>query len=101
MLEKISETTRFLSSKIKDPPRVGMITGTGLGVLTENIEADIRLPYAEIPHFPRSTIEGHSGTLVFGSLANKPIMAMEGRFHLYEGYTPEQVTFPIRVMAKL
>jgi len=101
MLQKIDETAEFLSSKIRRPPRVGIITGTGLGVLTERIEVELRLPYSDIPHFPRSTIEGHSGTLLFGSLADQSIMAMEGRFHIYEGYTPEQVTFPIRVMARL
>jgi len=78
-----------------------MITGTGLGTLTEKIEVDFRIPYEDIPHFPTSTIEGHDGTLLSGQLAGKSILAMEGRFHLYEGYTPEEVTFPIRVMSRL
>jgi purine-nucleoside phosphorylase len=78
-----------------------MITGTGLGSLTEKIFVDLRIPYEKIPHFPRSTIEGHQGILVCGKLASKPVMAMEGRFHVYEGYSPTEITFPIRVMSKL
>ena len=78
-----------------------MIAGTGLGGLTEKIDVVKRLPYEEIPNFPCSTIEGHQGTLVFGYLADKPVIALEGRFHIYEGYSPEQVTFPIRVMKDL
>jgi purine-nucleoside phosphorylase len=88
-------------SKIKTPPKIGMITGTGLGELTQNIDVELRLPYETIPYFPRSTIPGHKGTLVFGSLAQKPVMAMEGRFHVYEGYDPNDITFPIRVMSQL
>lgn len=78
-----------------------MITGTGLGDLTQAMEIDVRLSYEEIPNFPRSTIEGHKGTLVFGNLAKRPVVAMEGRFHVYEGYSPAEITFPIRVMSKL
>lgn len=101
MIEKILETTHFLKSKMPQPPEVGLITGTGLGSLTDRIAIDFRLPYEEIPNFPRSTIEGHDGALVFGTLAEKKIIAMEGRFHIYEGYTPEEITFPVRVLAKL
>ncbi len=101
MLGKINQTTDFLSSKITDSPMIGMITGTGLGSLTEKVLVDLRISYEEIPNFPRSTIEGHKGTLVAGKLANKSIIAMEGRFHIYEGYSPKEITFPIRVMAKL
>ena len=101
MLEKIREAADFLLAKMPFPPRVGLITGTGLGNLTRNVEVLLRIPYAEIPHFPVSTIMGHKGTLVFGRLANQAVMAMEGRFHLYEGYSPEEVTFPVRVMARL
>src|SRR5512147_1641543 len=78
-----------------------MITGTGLGSLTERMTVDIKIPFGEIPHFPLSTVTGHDGFLVMGSIAGKKVMAMEGRFHLYEGYTPSEVTFPVRVMKKL
>ena len=101
MLEKIREAADFLLSKIPSPPKVGLITGTGLGNSTRNVKGQYRIPYAEIPHFPVSTTAGHRGTLVFGRLGNQAVMAMEGRFHLYEGYSPEEVTFPVRVMARL
>jgi len=101
MLKEIHVATDFLVSRIKDSPDIGMITGTGLGNLTEKMEVDFRLPYKEIPHFPTSTITGHRGTLVSGRLANKSVMALEGRFHIYEGYTPQEITFPIRVMSNL
>jgi purine-nucleoside phosphorylase len=101
MEEKIQEAVDFLASKITSPPKIGIILGTGLGGVTEKIEVELRIPYEEIPHFPISTIEGHRGTLVFGTLAEKNVVAMEGRFHLYEGYTPEEITFPVRVMSKL
>jgi len=101
MLEKIKETADFLKSRLNDSPTIGMITGTGLGALTERITADFQLPYEEIPNFPRSTVEGHRGMLVAGKLAGKSLIAMEGRFHLYEGYSPQEVTFPVRVMASL
>ncbi|MBU2499295.1 MAG: purine-nucleoside phosphorylase [Proteobacteria bacterium] len=101
MIEMIEETAAFLSSKIPRPPRIGLITGTGLGGITGQMQMDLRIPYPEIPHFPRSTTVGHRGTLAFGRLAGQSVVAMEGRFHLYEGYTPQQVAFPIRVMAKL
>ena len=101
MREKIRETADFLRSKMVEPPKIGMITGTGLGSLTEGMADEVRLPYEDIPHFPRATIEGHKGTFVAGTLANNPIIAMEGRFHLYEGYTPAEITFPVRVMAML
>ena len=101
MIDKIRETSDFLSSRSKITPKVGMIAGTGLGGLTEKIDVVKRLPNEEIPNFPCSTIEGHQGTLVFGYLADKPVVALEGRFHIYEGYSPEQVTFPIRVMKDL
>ena len=101
MLDKIKETADFLRSRLKNSPTIGMITGTGLGAITEKIVADFRLPYEEIPNFPRSTVEGHKGMLVAGKLAGRPLIAMEGRFHLYEGYSPQEVTFPVRVMAEL
>jgi purine-nucleoside phosphorylase len=81
--------------------QVGVILGTGLGALAEEIAAEATIPYDEIPHFPRSTVESHAGRLVCGSLGGKTVVAMEGRFHLYEGYTAAQVTFPIRVLKAL
>ncbi len=101
MLSKIKETADFLASRMSASPEVGMITGTGLGSVTEKVTADFRIPYEEIPHFPKSTVEGHEGTLVVGKFGNRPTIAMEGRFHLYEGYSPQEVTFPVRVMALL
>jgi purine-nucleoside phosphorylase len=82
-------------------PIVGIVLGTGLGALAQEIEAQAVIPYPEIPHFPHSTVQSHRGQLVCGTLAGKTVMAMEGRFHLYEGYTAAQVTFPIRVMRAL
>jgi purine-nucleoside phosphorylase len=101
MSAEIQSATDFLASKLATPPQIGMITGTGLGSLTEKMGVDHRIAYEEIPHFPRSTIEGHKGTLVYGKIANKPVLAMEGRFHVYEGYSPAEITFPIRVMSRL
>ena len=99
--EHIDETADFLGSRLSVPPVIGMIAGTGLSGLTENMQVALRLPYEEIPHFPRSTIQGHEGNLVFGRWAEKPVLAMEGRFHIYEGYGPQEITFPVRVMARL
>jgi len=101
MLPKIREASEFILSRISSPPRVGLITGTGLGGLTSAMAADLRIPYEEIPHFPRSTTAGHQGTLAFGRVGGANVMAMEGRFHLYEGYSAEEVTFPVRVMSHL
>jgi purine-nucleoside phosphorylase len=101
MQDKIQEAVDLLASRITSSPQVGIILGTGLGGTTEKIEVELRVPYEKIPHFPISTIEGHRGTLVFGKLADKAVVAMEGRFHLYEGYSPEEITFPVRVMSKL
>jgi purine-nucleoside phosphorylase len=101
MFSEIQSAADFLTSKVSPPPQIGMITGTGLGSLTDKMGVDLRIPYEEIPHFPRSTIAGHKGTLVCGKLASKPVIAMEGRFHVYEGYTPTEITFPVRVMSKL
>lgn len=101
MQNKISEAVAFLKARMDETPEIGMITGTGLGALTERITADLHLPYEEIPHFPRSTVEGHKGMLVTGRIAGRSIIAMEGRVHLYEGYSPQEVTFSVRVMASL
>ena len=101
MEERIRKSASFLLSKMKYPPEIGMITGTGLGSLTDRIRVEARVPYEDIPHFPRSTVQGHKGSMVLGTLSEKTVMAMEGRFHLYEGYSPLEVTFPIRVMSRL
>ena len=101
LLEQIEETVDFLSSKLDQSPKIGMITGTGLGNLTQRVSIDFRFPYGKIPHFPTSTTAGHKGALVTGMLGEKPIMAMEGRCHLYEGYSYQQITYPIRVMSRL
>ncbi len=82
-------------------PETAIILGTGLGNLAENISDKTEIPYEEIPHFPVSTVEGHSGKLIFGRLGNKEILAMKGRFHFYEGYNMKEVTYPIRVMREL
>lgn len=101
MYNKFIESADFIASRIKNTPEIGMITGTGLGSLTDKMEVDIRIPYEDIPNFPHSTVIGHDGYLVSGTIAGKSVMAMEGRFHIYEGYSPFEVTFPVRVMAKL
>jgi len=101
MIKKIEEAVEYLDTKIPGKPRFGLITGTGLGNLTDKMDVHGRFPYEEIPHFPRSTVAGHSGQLVYGTLANRPVLAMEGRFHIYEGYTPQEITFPVRVMSRL
>jgi purine-nucleoside phosphorylase len=99
--EQVQEASRTVRSHWSDSPKVGLVLGTGLGALASEIEAAVSIPYPEIPYFPRSTVESHKGQLVCGSLVGHSVIAMEGRFHLYEGYTPSQVTFPIRVMKEL
>ena len=101
MIETMKQTADFLASKMAESPRIGLITGTGLGSVTERMAIDFRLPYDKIPNFPQSTVEGHKGMLVAGKLAGKPVIALEGRFHIYEGYSPKEITFPMRVMAML
>jgi purine-nucleoside phosphorylase len=101
MNKEIQAATNFLNKRLSVLPEIGFITGTGLGNLTQKMDVALRIPYEEIPHFPVSTIEGHKGTLVLGKFANRAVIAMEGRFHLYEGYTPYEITFPVRVMSKL
>ena len=101
MIEQIKQTADFIASKVNTHPKTAIILGTGLGELVNHIEISTSIPYKEIPNFPVSTVEGHSGRLIFGRLGNKEIMAMQGRFHFYEGYDMKQVTFPIRVMKQL
>ena len=98
MLQTIKETASFISNKTKFNPEIGIILGTGLGGLVSEIDIQHSIPYNEIPNFPVSTVEGHSGRLIFGTLGNKNVVAMQGRFHFYEGYSMEKVTFPVRVM---
>ena len=101
MLEKIKQTADYLRGKVADMPRIAIILGTGLGPLADLIENKTVIPYSEIPNFPVSTVEGHSGNFIFGTLAGKRVMAMQGRVHYYEGYDMKQVTFPVRVMRAL
>ena len=101
MLERIQETAAYLKSKMHTQPQTAIILGTGLGSLAGEITEKYEIPYEEIPNFPVSTVEGHSGKLIFGKLGNKDIMAMQGRFHFYEGYSMKEVTFPVRVMREL
>ena len=98
MLEKIKATASFISKKIKANPEIGIILGTGLGGLVKEIEIIESIPYSEIPNFPVSTVDGHAGRLIFGKLGNKEVLAMQGRFHFYEGYSMKEVTFPVRVL---
>ena len=101
MLEKIQETAAFLKEKMHTNPETAIILGTGLGSLVHEITDKYEISYKDIPNFPVSTVEGHSGKLIFGKLGNKDIMAMQGRFHFYEGYSMKEVTFPVRVMREL
>ena len=98
MLKKIQETTDFLKKKISRRPEVGIILGTGLGNLATQITEKEEIAYEDIPHFPVSTVEGHKGKLIIGKLGDNLVLAMQGRFHYYEGYEMKEVTFPIRVM---
>jgi purine-nucleoside phosphorylase len=98
LFDQIQEAMKLLQCRWNGKPRVGIILGTGLGGLAEEIQNALKIPYDEIPHFPISTVETHAGRLVCGTLAGKSVMAMEGRFHFYEGYTLKQITFPVRVM---
>ncbi len=101
MLETIKQTADYLASKISDVPNTAIILGTGLGELAREITDREEIPYSEIPNFPVSTVEGHSGKLIVGKLGGKRVLAMQGRFHYYEGYNMKQVTFPIRVFKAL
>jgi purine-nucleoside phosphorylase len=98
---KVDETVSFLKEKMKRAPSVVIILGTGLGGLIDSIEIDTLLPYEEIPHFPRSTVEGHQGNLIFGNLNGKSIAVLQGRFHYYEGYSTRELTFPLRTLSLL
>ena len=101
MLERIQETAAYIKARMTSSPETAIILGTGLGSLATEITDKQEIPYNEIPNFPVSTVEGHSGKLIFGKLGDKDIMAMQGRFHYYEGYSMKEVTFPVRVMSEL
>lgn len=101
MLQKINESATYIKKQITTLPKIGLILGSGLGELADEIINAAKIPYAEIPHFPTSTVEGHAGQLVIGELEGKSVVAMQGRFHYYEGYSMQEVTFPVRVMKQL
>ena len=101
MLEQFNESVAFIQSKTQVKPTIGIILGTGLGGLVKEIEVIDEISYSDIPHFPVSTVESHSGKLIFGKLGGKHVVAMQGRFHYYEGYDFKQVTYPVRVMKLL
>lgn len=95
---EIVTSAKYIQQKIGKAPKIGLILGSGLGVLADDIEDRVIIPYEDIPSFPTSTVEGHAGQLVYGTLQGATVIAMQGRFHFYEGYTLDKVTFPVRVM---
>jgi len=101
MWEQVQETVNYIKAKTNFTPEYGVILGSGLGSFTDDIEVAFTLPYTEIPNFPVSTVQGHKGALVFGTIGTKKVVAMQGRFHFYEGYSMKEVTFPVRVMKYL
>lgn len=101
MIEKIEEAVKYIASQKVENPQVGIVLGTGLGNLVKEIDVITTIDYADIPHFPVSTVESHSGKLIYGEIRGKKVLAMQGRFHYYEGYTGKEITFPIRVMKAL
>jgi len=98
MLKQIYEAVEFIKTRYSAQPSIGIVLGSGLGSFTGEIEKEFEISYKEIPNFPVSTVEGHSGKLIFGNLSGKKVVAMAGRFHYYEGYTAQEVVFPIRVL---
>ena len=98
MWEQVQETVSYINEKIDFTPEYGVILGSGLGSFTDEMKVEYTLPYNEIPNFPVSTVQGHKGALVFGTIGDKKVVAMQGRFHFYEGYSMTEVTFPVRVM---
>ena len=101
LMTQLNETANFIKTKVSETATTAIILGSGLGNLASKIEVDFELPYAAIPHFPVSTVEGHKGRLILGTLNGKKVWVMEGRFHFYEGYTPDQVVYPVRVLRLL
>lgn len=100
-MKKIHETTEYLAGKTSVKPTIGIILGTGLGGLVNEIEIEHTIPYEFIPNFPVSTVEGHHGQLIFGNMSGHSVVAMQGRFHYYEGYTMQEIAFPVRIMKYL
>ncbi|MFJ5796087.1 purine nucleoside phosphorylase I, inosine and guanosine-specific [Bacillus atrophaeus] len=101
MKQKIEQAAAFIKQHAPQSPKIGLILGSGLGILADEIEGAVKLKYEDIPDFPVSTVEGHAGQLVFGTLEGVSVVAMQGRFHFYEGYSMDKVTFPVRVMKEL
>ena len=101
MYDKIKKATEYISELIEDKPEIGLILGSGLGVIAENIENPVKIKYSDIPEFPVSTVQGHAGELVIGKLEGKNVIAMQGRFHYYEGYPQNVIAIPVRVMKEL
>lgn len=101
LLQQINEAAGYIRSKWTETPEAGIILGSGLGNLAGDITGSVEIPYQEIPHFPTATVEGHKGRLVLGKMNGRPVVAMAGRFHYYEGFSMQQVTFPVRVMKAL
>lgn len=101
VLHAIREASKYIQAQIDYSPTIGLVLGSGLGLLADEIEDKTIIPYEQIPHFAKTTVSGHSGQLVIGKIEGKQVIAMKGRFHFYEGYSLEQVTFPIRVMKQL
>ena len=101
MMEKINEAVEFIKNIYNQQPAVGIVLGSGLGNFTNEIEIEKEIPYSDIPHFPEATVAGHKGKLIFGMVRGKKVVAMAGRYHVYEGYTAQQTVFPIRVMKYL
>jgi purine-nucleoside phosphorylase len=101
LIEKIKETSSYLNQQGIQNPTIGIVLGTGLDALADKIENAIAIPYSAIPDFPEATVEFHKGCLIYGSIHNKKVLVMQGRFHYYEGYSMQQITFPIRVMKEL
>ncbi|MBV9988237.1 MAG: purine-nucleoside phosphorylase [Chitinophagaceae bacterium] len=100
-MQQLKETVAYIQSLVSTPSSIGIILGSGLGNLANEIKTEKEIPYNDIPHFPVSTVEGHKGRLIFGELGGKKVWVMAGRFHYYEGYTPQQVAYPVRVMRLL
>ena len=98
LMKMINETLEVIRSKTKDNYEIGIILGTGLGGLVKEIQVEHEINYSDLPHFPLSTVESHSGKLIFGRINGKNVVAMQGRFHFYEGYSMKQITYPVRVM---
>lgn len=101
MMKQIEEAAAYIQSRTSIQPEVGLILGSGLGVLADSIEEAVTIHYGDIPHFPVSTVEGHAGEMLVGTVGGRPVLMMKGRFHMYEGYAGQTVTFPIRVMKAL